>query len=216
MKRLMPMRLGNWGDVAAFRLGRRVTFNLLMHVDPFGTILLPTLLFLTKAPFLFGWAKPVPVAFRRLGKPRRDMMLVAMAGPLTNIVLALVSAALPRMVWLLPEEIAPVRADALPVDSVEPDPGSVQHGPHPVLGWQSRPHEHSAQGSRAAIRKAGALRIPHSPRDHLPSADAWQTDRNRSAPVPLDGHASAYRADADFSGYSWCSRVAVEREEAAS
>jgi Zn-dependent protease len=94
------------GDDTAHRMGR-VTFNPFKHVDPFGTVLLPALLFLTKAPFLFGWAKPVPVAFQRLGKPRRDMALVAMAGPLTNIVLALVSAALLRMVRLLPEEIAP-------------------------------------------------------------------------------------------------------------
>ncbi|MPR09712.1 site-2 protease family protein [Microvirga tunisiensis] len=94
------------GDDTAHRMGR-VTFNPFKHVDPFGTVLLPALLFLTKAPFLFGWAKPVPVAFQRLGKPRRDMALVAMAGPLTNIGLALVSAALLRMMRLLPEEIAP-------------------------------------------------------------------------------------------------------------
>jgi Zn-dependent protease len=94
------------GDDTAHRLGR-VTFNPLKHVDPVGTILLPALLFLTKAPFLFGWAKPVPVAFQRLGKPRRDMALVAIAGPFTNVVLALVSAVLIRLVGLLPEEIAP-------------------------------------------------------------------------------------------------------------
>lgn len=94
------------GDDTAHRLGR-VTFNPLKHVDLFGTILLPALLFLTKAPFLFGWAKPVPVAFGRLGHPRRDMAIVAIAGPLTNMLLALASAALLRIVWLLPEAIAP-------------------------------------------------------------------------------------------------------------
>jgi Zn-dependent protease len=94
------------GDDTAHRLGR-VTFNPLKHVDPFGTILLPALLFLTKAPFLFGWAKPVPVTFGRLSHPRRDMALVALAGPLTNVVLAIVSAALLRLVWLLPGEIGP-------------------------------------------------------------------------------------------------------------
>ena len=57
------------GDDTALRLGR-VTFNPIKHVDPFGTILLPAILFLTKAPFLFGWAKPVPVAFARLRRPR--------------------------------------------------------------------------------------------------------------------------------------------------
>ena len=94
------------GDDTAHRLGR-VTFNPLKHVDPFGTILLPALLFLSKAPFLFGWAKPVPVAFGRLGNPRRDMAIVALAGPLTNVMLAFVSAVLLRVVWLLPEAIAP-------------------------------------------------------------------------------------------------------------
>jgi Zn-dependent protease len=94
------------GDDTAHRLGR-VTFNPLKHVDPFGTILIPALLFLTKAPFLFGWAKPVPVAFQRLGKPRRDMALVAIAGPLTNVVLAVVSATLIRLAWQLPEVMAP-------------------------------------------------------------------------------------------------------------
>ncbi|WP_099509072.1 site-2 protease family protein [Microvirga ossetica] len=93
------------GDDTAHRLGR-VTFNPLKHVDPFGTILVPTLLFLTKAPFLFGWAKPVPVAFGRLGHPRRDMAIVAIAGPLTNVTLAFISAALLRTVPLLPEAIA--------------------------------------------------------------------------------------------------------------
>jgi Zn-dependent protease len=94
------------GDDTAHRLGR-VTFNPLKHVDPFGTILLPALLFLTKASFLFGWAKPVPVAFGRLAHPRRDMAIVAIAGPLTNVTLAFISAALLRTVPLLPEAIAP-------------------------------------------------------------------------------------------------------------
>lgn len=93
------------GDDTAHRLGR-VTFNPLKHVDLFGTILLPALLFLTKAPFLFGWAKPVPVAFGRLGHPRRDMAIVAIAGPLTNVMLAFVSAGLLRIVWLVPEAMA--------------------------------------------------------------------------------------------------------------
>ncbi len=94
------------GDDTAHRLGR-VTFNPLKHVDLFGTILIPALLFLTKALFLFGWAKPVPVTFGRLGSPRRDMALVALAGPLTNVMLAFVSAVLLRIVPLLPETIAP-------------------------------------------------------------------------------------------------------------
>ena len=81
------------GDDTAYRQGR-VTFNPLKHVDPFGTILVPALLLLTASPFLFGWARPVPVAFHRLSHPRRDMALVAIAGPLTNVALAVVSGAL--------------------------------------------------------------------------------------------------------------------------
>ena len=94
------------GDDTALRLGR-VTFNPLKHVDPFGTIVLPALLFLTKAPFIFGWAKPIPVLFGRLSHPRRDMALVAVAGPLINVILALVSAVLLRLVWMFPDSAAP-------------------------------------------------------------------------------------------------------------
>ena len=79
------------GDDTAKVMGR-VTFNPLKHVDKFGTILLPALLLLMRAPFLFGWAKPVPVDFSRLHNPKRDMVWVAAAGPGTNLVLAFVSA----------------------------------------------------------------------------------------------------------------------------
>lgn len=78
------------GDDTAYRLGR-VTFNPLKHIDPFGTIILPTVLYLTTG-FMFGYAKPVPVNFRRLRNPRRDMVLVAAAGPGINLILAVVSA----------------------------------------------------------------------------------------------------------------------------
>lgn len=93
------------GDDTAYSQGR-VTFNPLKHVDPFGTVLLPALLLFMRAPFLFGWAKPVPVNFARLSNPRRDMVLVAIAGPATNLFLAIVSAALFRLLWLLPEGAA--------------------------------------------------------------------------------------------------------------
>jgi Zn-dependent protease len=79
------------GDDTASRLGR-VSLNPLKHIDPFGTILLPGLLLLAQSPFLFGYAKPVPVRFAALGNPRRDMVLVAAAGPAMNIALAVVAA----------------------------------------------------------------------------------------------------------------------------
>ena len=92
-------------ETTALREGR-VTFNPVKHVDPIGTILVPALLLLTASPFLFGWAKPVPVAFHRLRNPRRDMALVAVAGPLTNLLLAFASAMLLHLVAFAPEPTA--------------------------------------------------------------------------------------------------------------
>jgi Zn-dependent protease len=89
------------GDDTAWRLGR-VSFNPLNHVDPFGTILLPAFLLLSHSPFLFGYAKPVPVNYRALRKPRRDMVLVALAGPATNIAMAIIAALLFHLVAVLP------------------------------------------------------------------------------------------------------------------
>jgi Zn-dependent protease len=79
------------GDDTAWKLGR-VSFNPIKHIDPFGTILLPAMLLLAHSPFLFGYAKPVPVNFRNLRNPRLDMVWVALAGPATNIILALAAA----------------------------------------------------------------------------------------------------------------------------
>jgi Zn-dependent protease len=71
----------------------RLTLNPLAHVDLFGTVLLPLLLIIANSPFLFGYAKPVPVNFQNLRKPKRDMIWVALAGPATNLLLALASIA---------------------------------------------------------------------------------------------------------------------------
>lgn len=79
------------GDPTARMLGR-LSLNPLRHVDRVGTVILPGLLLLFSAPFLFGWAKPVPVDFRRLRSPRRDMVLVAAAGPASNLLMALAAA----------------------------------------------------------------------------------------------------------------------------
>lgn len=89
------------GDDTAKRLGR-VTFNPIKHVDPIGTVAVPGLLLVMGAPFLFGWARPVPVDFTRLLRPRRDMILVAAAGPGVNILLAFVSALLLHTIEYLP------------------------------------------------------------------------------------------------------------------
>jgi Zn-dependent protease len=76
------------GDPTAARMGR-LTLNPLPHIDLIGTILLPALLIISNAPFLFGYAKPVPVNFHNLNNPKRDMVWVALAGPVTNLLLAL-------------------------------------------------------------------------------------------------------------------------------
>jgi Zn-dependent protease len=90
------------GDDTAYRLGR-VSFNPLHHVDPMGTVAIPALLLLAKSPMLFGWAKPVPVAFHRLHRPRLAMVWVAAAGPGANLLLAVASAILLHAAFALPE-----------------------------------------------------------------------------------------------------------------
>jgi Zn-dependent protease len=102
----------HFGDNTAWERGR-VSFNPLKHIDPFGTLLLPAILLLSHAPFLFGYAKPVPVNFRALRHPRLDMVWVALAGPATNIALALVAAAAFHLLGLAPENTAQWFADNL-------------------------------------------------------------------------------------------------------
>jgi Zn-dependent protease len=94
------------GDDTARQLGR-VSFNPIKHVDLFGTLLLPAMLLLLKAPFLFGYAKPVPVNFGRLRHPKRDMIWVALAGPASNILLAVAAALLLHAAVHVPPTIAP-------------------------------------------------------------------------------------------------------------
>lgn len=80
------------GDATAKMLGR-LTLNPIKHIDPIGTILVPAILYFTGSPFLFGWAKPVPINFNALKSPKKDMILVALAGPVSNFIMALL--------WLL-------------------------------------------------------------------------------------------------------------------
>ncbi len=81
-----------FGDDTAYSLGR-MSLNPIKHIDPIGTLLIPIVLFFLQSPFLFGYAKPVPVEFGRLRNPKRDMAWVALAGPGANFVMALM--------WLL-------------------------------------------------------------------------------------------------------------------
>ena len=100
------------GDDTAWKLGR-VSFNPLKHIDPFGTLMMPAILLLSHSPFLFGYAKPVPVNFRALRNPRSGMVWVALAGPATNIALALAAAAAFHGVGYLPAAEAQWVADNL-------------------------------------------------------------------------------------------------------
>jgi Zn-dependent protease len=95
---------------AAFMLGDRtakdqgrMSLNPFRHIDPVGTIVLPTMLFLASSPFLFGWAKPVPIEPRYFKNRRRDTMWVALAGPLMNVFLAMVSVRLLSIVDVFPQ-----------------------------------------------------------------------------------------------------------------
>ena len=94
------------GDPTAYRRGR-VTFNPLKHIDLFGTIVLPALLFVASSPFLFGYAKPVPVNFAALRRPRRDMVLVALAGPGINLALAVAAALILSLLLSIDVEASP-------------------------------------------------------------------------------------------------------------
>src|SRR6185312_9864301 len=105
--------VAHWlGDDTAWKLGR-VSVNPVRHIDPFGTILLPAMLLFAHSPFLFGYAKPVPVNFRALREPRSGMVLVALAGPATNIILAISAAAGFHLIPLVPAEYAQWVADNL-------------------------------------------------------------------------------------------------------
>ena len=91
------------GDPTARRAGR-VSLNPAVHADPVGTVLFPLVALITGAPII-GWAKPVPVSTRQLGHPRRDFVLVAAAGPASNLILALAAATLLTILPVSPQTI---------------------------------------------------------------------------------------------------------------
>lgn len=91
------------GDDTAYRMGR-LTLNPLKHIDPIGTILVPIVLILTVG-FAFGWAKPVPVNFNNLRNQRRDTALVAIAGPFSNLLMAVAWLVIGKLATLLPSSL---------------------------------------------------------------------------------------------------------------
>ncbi len=94
------------GDTTAKRAGR-LTLNPINHIDPVGTIAMPIILLLIHSPIMFGWAKPVPVNFNALDNPKRDMGIVALAGPVANFVIAILFAIVGKfLLMVLPTDSA--------------------------------------------------------------------------------------------------------------
>jgi Zn-dependent protease len=91
-----------FGDNTAYMLGR-VTLNPIPHIDPIGTVLLPLIFLILPGGLLFGWAKPVPVNFGALRHPKKDMLWVAAAGPLSNLAMLLIWAICAKLALLVPE-----------------------------------------------------------------------------------------------------------------
>lgn len=92
-----------FGDPTAWQLGR-ITLNPIKHIDLFGTLLMPALLLIvSKGAFMFGWAKPVPVDFNRLRKPKQDMLWVAAAGPGANLAMAFAWAVVLKLALIMPD-----------------------------------------------------------------------------------------------------------------
>lgn len=94
----MAMKLGDYTAKATGRL----TLNPKEHIDPIGSLLVPGILLAMSSPILFGWAKPVPVDYRNLRKPKRDMGIVAAAGPAMNVILAIIFVLIAHVIELLP------------------------------------------------------------------------------------------------------------------
>ena len=93
-----------FGDMTAHYLNR-ITLNPIKHIDLMGTVILPALLFFMSSPFLFGWAKPVPVNFSNLRNPKKNMLWVALAGPASNFAMAILWTILLVRINLFPEQV---------------------------------------------------------------------------------------------------------------
>jgi hypothetical protein len=143
----------HFGDNTAWQLGR-VSFNPLRHIDPFGTLIMPAILLMAHSPFLFGYAKPVPVNFRALRSPKIDMVWVALAGPATNIALALVAAAGFHVLDYLPANAAQWVADNLK----NADPCCFQYAAHPASGRRAGRRRAVAQSAGSPAFPARAIR----------------------------------------------------------
>ena len=164
------------GDDTASRLGR-VSLNPLKHIDPFGTILVPGILLLTHSPFLFGYAKPVPVNFGALHNPRRDMVLVAAAGPAMNIALAVLAALGFHLLGSLPVNIVQWVAENLKNAIILNVVLAVLYVSPSAARWWTYCGGVASQFPRASIVAVGALRHGNSYRSYHHSAPAGLANR---------------------------------------
>ena len=144
------------GDPTAEERGR-LSLNPLRHIDLFGTVILPLLLAISHAP-IFGWAKPVPVNYRRLRNPRRDMVLVALAGPGMNLLLAVLGAVVlaATLSLLVRPERPRDHADRRQCDQLRPDqslPRDLQPAPDPAVRRRPRRPGPASARSRAQLRQ---------------------------------------------------------------
>ncbi len=167
-----------FGDPTARLLGR-VSLNPLVHIDPIGTVLFPLLGAFSPVP-LIGWAKPVPVNIARLRRHRRDYVLVAAAGPASNLILAVLASSLLHLVPTTGggcrggRAAGTLREHRHAYDRDQRVAGLVQHGSCSPAGWGQRARRSGARSAGRRDRRASTVRIP----DHL-CADA-----HRDALVP--------------------------------
>jgi len=167
----------HFGDNTAWDRGR-VSFNPLRHIDPFGTLIMPAILLLSHSPFLFGYAKPVPVNFRALRNPRIDMVWVALAGPATNIALALIAATAFHIVDYVPESAAQWLADKRPCH--QHHPGDFQHAANSAAGRRAGCGRPLAPDAGGAAGPAGAVWDADPDRHSDPAAAGRFAVRSKS------------------------------------
>ena len=165
------------GDDTAWRLGR-VSFNPLVHIDPFGTVALPVMLLLFRAPFLFGYAKPVPVNFRALRFPRMGTILVAAAGPGMNLLLATIAALAFHIVGYDSGSGGAV-VGGKPKERSHPQrhPGDFQSFADSSPRWRTHPGGRTSWRLGTSAVPCRALWLADTDRSDFRAANAWCTAR---------------------------------------